>query len=433
MWHKTGFLSEYPDRKRHFCICIYNRATYARCASLISRIEKDKHMEVTVVLSGALMEEEYGRAFQYIEVNHPKAKFKRILLDPVPPGPARHVHISGQIVHRLGEYLAEQTFDAIIVVADRFETLPTAMVAAYLNFPVIHLQGGEITGNIDERIRHAVTKLSDYHFVSTECAKMYLLRMGEEKERVHYTGCPSIDLVKQLRVSRWTPREKYILCIFHPHTEEIGEQYQQTKVVLQAVVEFCARYKHKCYWYWPNPDPGREEVIRLLEEAHKAEQDYLIKAVNTEPLGFLKQLAGASFLVGNSSVGLRESAYIGVPTINVGARQSLRERSWNVIDVPPQFEMIVEAMESQFSAHKYKKSFLFGRGEAANYIAAHLDRYEFSPKPPLGYPALVEYRSKHLGETRFIKHGKQQPTHSVKNIQRRSAQRRRVSRESGVS
>jgi UDP-hydrolysing UDP-N-acetyl-D-glucosamine 2-epimerase len=385
------------------CLPIFNRATYSRCKSLIEEISKTEGYALTVVLSHALLEEKYGNAQEYIRESHPRARFIPLHLQSAEKNAVAQ---ASAISEGLGRILHDVGFDACIVVADRFETLPAAMAAAYQNIPLIHIQGGEVTGNIDEKVRHAVTKLSDYHFVATDLAKDYVIAMGEDRTRVFKSGCPSLDVVLNANIKRKLGKEKYILSIFHPETERIDEAYQQTAIVLQATLEYCLKYQHRCYWYYPNPDPGREEVIRLLDQALDQNPDVFIRAVNLPPEEFLTQLAGARLVIGNSSCGLRECSYLGVPSVNVGARQNLRERSWNVLDSGYNHEALLEALNHQHGMERYAKSFLFGDGRSAQYIVRQMKKTEFTLKGSLTYPTLSEFRDQHLGEMRFHDHKK---------------------------
>ena len=370
--------------------------------SLIHRLHNDPEFELTLVIGSSLLEKEYGKAEKYIRASHPGLE----IISLIYMEEKDHVKRSARISEELGAIFTSTKYDAVIVVADRYETLPATMAAAYLNIPLIHIQGGEVTGNIDERVRHAVTKLSDYHFVATEMAKEYVKRMGEERYRVFYTGCPSLDLIKKWSIKRMTPKKKYIMCIFHPDTEKIEDQYEETKIMLNAVIDYCVRHKQKCYWFFPNADPGREKIIKALNEAKKAFSNHLVKYVNEDPFNFLSRVAGARFVIGNSSLILRETSFIGVPSINVGFRQNLRERSFNVIDTEVNYDSISLAMETQLQAKKYKRSYLYGRGCAADYIAAHLNRIEISQKGTITYPTEFEFKHKHLGEVRLHEHRK---------------------------
>lgn len=390
---------------KNLAFCVFNRATYSRLQALFMTLPEVPNLHITLILGSTLMSPEFGSAYEYIVRENKSFNIKLLpFSESHPKGPLECISISQEIISHLGVYLAEEKFDAVVVTGDRFETLPAAMCAAYLNIPVIHLQGGEITGNIDERVRHAVTKLSDYHFCATDLSKEYLIQMGESRDRVFHTGCPSLDLFKRWRIKRKTKLEDYILCIFHPDTEKVDEQYEHTKVVLESVLKLCIEKNLECRWFWPNIDPGHEKIRELLVEYHRNNPQFLAKALNKEPFYFLQELAGAIMVVGNSSVGIRECSAIGVPAINIGGRQSIRERTDNVTDVAIDMEEIVSAMLAKYHVHKYQNRNLYGDGRASRNIVSHLLRMQFTKKGPLEYPMWLRFRDDHFNKERFIAH-----------------------------
>jgi len=421
-----GLSSIHYSNHKHFAICIFNRATYSRCKELILEISRHPQMKVTLILSSTLLDEEYGNAQDYISKEVRDIDIIKIQIGSQEKTHLGSIKATSEIASRVGDALSGLNCSAVIVVADRYETLGAAYAAAYLNLPLIHIQGGEVTGNIDEKVRHAVTKLSDYHFVATESAKKYLIQMGEERFRVFNTGCPSLDVIRHSYIKRHKSKEKYIVCQFHPDTREAGEARKQTQSVMEAVLEYCAREGFHCYWYWPNPDPGREEITKYLEEVHLQNKVSLIKAINKPPVEFLDQLAGARFLIGNSSAGIRECSFMGVPSINVGDRQSIRERSINVIDCGFNHEDLMRAIYTQHNTKRYKRSRLYGDGRASQTIVGHLSRMEFSLKGPLTYPTQYQFREQHFGEARFESHARhrKQPYYHDRN---------KIKGEAGVS
>lgn len=411
--------------KRHFAICIFNRATYSRSQELIKEISNHPSMSLDVLLASGAIMEEHGDASKYIQDS---SKSKVIKLDAKIKDHSHRgsIDTTSNIMVACAEHFMAHRYDAVILVADRFETLGAAIAASYLNLPIIHIQGGEVTGNIDEKVRHAVTKLADYHFVSTQCAKKYILEMGEEHFRTYLTGCPSLDIISRYDLRRYKPKKKYILCQFHPHTKEADLAFEQTETVLKAVLEYCAKNNQECYWYWPNPDPGREEVVKLLEKAHAENPKHLIRAENEAPLSFLERLAGSTFIIGNSSCGIRECSFLGVPAINIGDRQSIRERSWNVVDVGFDEEALKSAMETQKHVYKYKRSKLYGDGHASENIVKHLEHLDFSLKDTLTYPFNFKHRELHFGEQRLEAHGKRRDKPRYGRYQTKSAGKKAV-------
>lgn len=394
--------------EKRICLPIFNRATYARVKTVVEEISRKWQLELTLVVSGSLLEEEFGSAHEYITNGHQKILIERLSLPTRPPGHAGSAMRSGDIIHGLTEILEKKKFDLVIIVADRYEMLPAALCAAYLNIPIVHIQGGEMTGNIDDKVRHAITRLADYHFVSTDMAKIYLNAMGEDFKTISSIGCPSLDLIKQAGIKRHEPKDKYLFCVFHPETERPESAYEETRIVFDAVIEHCARSGTVCYWFWPNNDPGRSEVVRMLDEALKSPlvSPWIRKFVNLPPVEFLKRLSGARMVVGNSSVGIRESSFIGVPSVNIGGRQRSRERSWNVMDVGLNQADIMKAMAEQDRIGRYKRSFLYGCGETAGELVNRIITRKMKLKDGLCYPFMPQFKEQHFGSARLDKHGR---------------------------
>lgn len=406
---KNTYFSHYlrdPSDPKHFCLPIFNRATYGRCKTLITEIARHPEMKITVVLSSGSLWEEFGNASEYIEKGHKNVEFHKI---EIPKTDGSHLGMAlsaSMLTQAISVFLNRNNFNAVIAVADRYETLPVALAASYMNIPLIHIQGGELTGNIDDKVRHAVTKLADYHFVSTKLSKEYVIEMGEDRSRVFNTGCPSLDLIQKNGIYKFRAKEKYILSIFHPETENPTLAFEQTQAVLNSVWEYCIQYGYRCYWFYPNPDPGREEIIEYLDHVLKTDRSPFIKAINKEPEKFLWQLAGARLIIGNSSCGIREASFLGVPAINVGDRQGLRERAANVIDATYNEENIKSALHFQHEREMYLRSYLYGTGRSAEYIVRRLEKLDLSSKGSLTYPFESPYKEKHFGEKRFHDHEK---------------------------
>ena len=271
-----------------------------------------------------------------------------------------------------------------------------------MNIPVAHIQGGEVTGSIDEKVRHAVTKLSDLHFVSTEKAATRVTRMGERPDRVYVTGCPSIDLAAwvlrkdnspQLKASLEQhvtrgvgepidPSKDYILCMQHPVTYEWGDAAAQVNETLQAIHESGV----PCYWFWPNVDAGSDQTskaIRVFRERNAVHKIHFLR--NMPPETFLYMLANSRCIIGNSSTGIRESSYLGVPTVNIGSRQLGRECGKNVIHVGHDQREIGDALERQLAAGRYESDTVYGDGKAGPRIADLLAFEELTTEKKLAY------------------------------------------------
>jgi len=267
-------------------------------------------------------------------------------------------------------------------VADRYETLATAGAAAYMNIPVVHVQGGEVTGSIDEKVRHAVTKLANLHLVATPQARERVIRLGEPDASVIVTGCPSIDIAADVaarpeldfdlfeRYGGVGPRSDlgrgYLVVLQHPVTTEYEEARAQVEETLYAV-------RHSdlpVLWFWPNVDAGSDGTskgIRVFREQEKPEHLHFFR--NMFPEDFLRVLLRSVAIVGNSSVAIRECSFLGVPAVNIGTRQQGRERGGNVIDVEHDRGEIAGAILHHRRHGRSAPDHLYGDGQAGPRIA----------------------------------------------------------------
>ena len=287
--------------------------------------------------------------------------------------------------------------DVVVTIADRFETIATAIAASYQNIPVAHIQGGELTGSIDERVRHAVTKLSDIHFAATRQAHERIVQMGEKFERVFVTGCPSIDLAKIAIEESYLDdvsvsgvgqpinfsNDEYVVVCHHPDTNEHRVAHEDMTEVLRGVRSVGL----PALWIWPNLDAGTDrasEAIRSFRETCMDSRILFVK--NVDPVDYLRLLYDARCMVGNSSAGIRECSYLGTTAVNVGDRQRGRERGPNVLDVPCDQEDISHAIIHQDLP---KKSTLYGDGHAGEYIAELLATVELDHRKHWSEPCAV--------------------------------------------
>jgi UDP-hydrolysing UDP-N-acetyl-D-glucosamine 2-epimerase len=276
--------------------------------------------------------------------------------------------------------------DIVITVADRFETMATAIAASYMNIPLAHIQGGEVTGNIDEKVRHAITKLADYHFVASENAKERVIKLGEDPAMVFNTGCPSIDLAEEIKQSptrSFDPYAKYggvgakpdlangyLVVMQHPVTTE----YQDSRKHIECTLEAIHKLNKPTLWFWPNVDAGADGTstgIRAFRELHNLPNVHFFK--NMEGNDFLQLLLNSNCLIGNSSVGIRECAYLGIPVVNIGSRQNRRDRGGNSIDVDYFQEEIESAIQNRIQKGKLASSPIYGNGNSGIQIAKLLN------------------------------------------------------------
>lgn len=357
------------------------RASYSRFKTALQAIDKHPDLELHLILAASTLLKRYGSADKVIEADGFKiaARVHNVVASDGLTGQAK---TTGLGIIELSNVFDTLRPDLVVTVADRYETMATAIAASYLNIPLVHIQGGEVTGNIDEKVRHAISKLADLHLVSTELALSRVLKMGEPKEKVFVTGCPSIDLALEVRnVTKlnFDPYELYrgvgsqpnyangyVVVMQHPVTDEFELARKQIEETLFAIKEL----NIPAFWFWPNIDGGSDGIsngIRAFRESNNPQNIHFFK--NMEPEDFLALLKNSQCLIGNSSVGIRECSYLGVPVVNIGSRQQGRERGPNVIDVSHDRQAIVKAVSSQVNNGHYSSDTLYGEGNAGERIA----------------------------------------------------------------
>ncbi len=383
--------------RRRVCVVVTARPSYARVKSVLEAVRDHEDLELLLVVGASALLERYGPVVDVIRADgfEPDAVVYMVVEGENLVTTAKS---TGMGVMELATIFDNLKPDVVISVADRYETIATAIAASYLNIPVAHLQGGEVTGSIDEKVRHAVTKLSDIHFVSNDGARKRVIRMGEEPDTVFVVGCPSIDLAKRVvaaddppydpfasygGVGRpFDPANGYAVVMQHPVTTEYDGSLGQIQETLEAVAEV----GHPAFWFWPNVDAGSDLIskgIRHFRETRDVDHLYFFK--NLAPEDFLGLLNGADCLVGNSSVGIREGAYLGVPVINIGSRQGGRDRGPNVMDVGYDRGEIKEAIHLQLNRGRYTSAPVYGDGSAGTEIASLLSRLELSVEKRITY------------------------------------------------
>lgn len=367
--------------KRKICVVVTARPSYSRVKSVLKAILSHPNIELQLVVSGSALIDRYGNAIKVIEDDGFKvdAKVYNVLEINNKTAMAKTTSIA---IMELSNVFYNLNPDAVLTIADRYETLGTSIAASYQNIPLIHLQGGEITGNIDEKVRHANTKLADIHLVSSDNAKKRVIKMGEDPEFVFNTGCPSLDLAKEIIENPqldFNPLEKYggvgsfidissgyLIVMQHPETNESHNARKQIEATLKAIIDL----ELPTLWFWPNVDAGSHGIssgIRHYREKYELKHVRFFK--NMIPSDFLKLLFNSMCIVGNSSVGIRECAYLGVKAVNIGNRQEGRDRGNNVIDVDYNEYEIKKAIETQINSNPLERDFIYGDGNSGERIA----------------------------------------------------------------
>ncbi len=378
----AGLRADGCPEVRRICVVITARPSYSRIKTALVALRERSDVHLDVVVTASALLSRFGSAVETIQADgFPVAARVHTVMEG--DSPAAMAKTTALGIFELSSVFMDLRPDAVMTIADRYETLATAVAASYMNIPVVHVQGGEVTGSIDEKVRHAVTKLSDLHLVSTERARERVVRMGERPESVHVTGCPSIDLAAEVLADpglTFDPMvryggvgaelrldEGYLIVMQHPVTTEYEQSRLQVTETLMAIREL----DQPTLWFWPNVDAGGDgtsNAIRTFRELHRPTNIHFFK--NMEPTDFLRLLVGSRGIVGNSSVGIRECAYLGVPAVNIGTRQDGRERGPNVIDVGYDRAAIVAGVRHQQAMPRPGSSPLYGDGNAGQRIAA---------------------------------------------------------------
>jgi GDP/UDP-N,N'-diacetylbacillosamine 2-epimerase (hydrolysing) len=384
---------------RKICVVITARASYSRIKTALKEIEKHPELELQLVVAASALLKRYGDAINFIE----KDGFKvaaRVYSVVEGESLITSAKSTGMGIIELATCFDNLQPDAVVTIADRYETLATAIAASYMNIPLVHIQGGEVTGSIDEKVRHAVTKLSDIHFVSTNAAAERVSKMGEAEDCIFNTGCPSIDLAlsaikSQTDDCKFNPFDKYggvgvkfdlsdgyIVAMQHPVTTEHENAFEHVNATLNAVNEL----KIPTFWFWPNVDSGSDATskgIRIFREHNPDAKIHFFRGL--EPMDFIRLIDSSRAVIGNSSVGIRECNFLGIPVVNIGNRQAGRERGENVIDVNYEKNEILKALNTQIAHDKYNKNYLYGDGNAGRKIAELLASTRLSFKKKLIY------------------------------------------------
>ena len=382
---------------RKVCVLVTARPSYSRIKSCLAAIATHSELELQIVVAASALLDRYGNTIADVERDgFPIAA--RVYMVFEGENPATMAKTTGLGLLELSTVFDNLQPDVVVTIADRYETIATAIAASYMNIPLVHVQGGEITGSIDEKVRHAVTKLSDCHFTATKQAADRIRRMGEDPDRVFVTGCPSIDLAAEVLkdpVLDFDPFKRYVgvgpdvdlssgylVVLQHPVTTEYEQARAQVTETLHAVAEMDL----PVLWFWPNVDAGADGTskgIRAFRENQQPKNLHFFK--NMASLDFLRLLYNSQGIAGNSSVAIRECAFLGVPAVNIGTRQTGRERARNVIDVGYNRGDIAAAIRTHLHNGRLPSDPIYGDGSAGSRMASLLAELSFTTTKRLTY------------------------------------------------
>ncbi len=379
--------------KRKILVVLVDRANYGRMRSVMKAIAEHPQLELQVMCAGSMVLERFGSSVSEVEKDgfEVDSKVYMELEGSVPISMAKSLGFG--VIEFSGE-MKRLSPDVLLLIGDRYEALSAALVAGYMNIPIAHIQGGEVSGSIDESARHAISKFAHFHFPATERAAEYLYMMGEPRKNIFNVGCPVGDYI--LGLDNDLPKdvfhagsgaeidvnEPFQLVIYHPTTTSFGGEVQQVEELLMALKEM----QRQTVFLWPNIDAGSDNIskqLRIFRE--ELSPDWLRFITNLNPVMFQKVLKRCAVAIGNSSSFVRDSTFSGTPVVLVGERQTGREVGPNTIIVPAEKQDIIDAVVQQNDNGRYTQGDLYGNGGSGEKIAKKLSNIDLFIQKRLDY------------------------------------------------
>ena len=382
---------------KKICAVISSRANYSSIKSVLSSISNNKNLILQIVVGASALIDRFGSVVDLIK----KDGFKI--------NSSIHMLVEGETLETMAKSTGMGLLefptvfkninpDIVLIVGDRFENIAPSIAASYMNILIAHTMGGEVSGTIDESIRHAITKFAHIHFPASKESKERIIKLGENKKNVFLVGCPRIDLAKKvLSEKKFDTNDKFLkagvgdkidflkpFIIVSQHS--VTTEYDETKKKIEPTIKAINKIDIQKVVLWPNSDAGSDEISRVFR---KYREKRLLKNVrfykNFPPETYMKLMSKASCIVGNSSSGIREGAYIGTPNVNIGTRQSRRERGKNTIDCDYNMEEIYKSILIQIKKKKYKKEYIYGNGNSGKKISNILEKIEVKIQKQIEY------------------------------------------------
>jgi UDP-hydrolysing UDP-N-acetyl-D-glucosamine 2-epimerase len=363
---------------RKVCIVLVDRANYGRLKPVMRAIDDHPEIQMQVVAAGTMVLGRFGKPVEVVR-NDGFRVDSEVYLELEGSTPATMAKSVGFGVVEFASEFQRLSPDLVVLIGDRYEALAAAIAAAYMNICIVHIQGGEVSGSIDESARHAITKFAHFHFPSTHRSAEYLIRMGEDPASILGVGCPSSDIARSLEAGLTAdilnapgsgavldPAEPFQLVIFHPTTTEYGGEQAQMRELLEAleVVQI------PTLLLWPNIDAGSDQIskaVRIFRD--QTAPGWLRTITNLQPDHYLQVLRATACAIGNSSSFVRDASYFGTPVVLVGDRQEGRETDVHVTHVPARSREVAVAIRQQLRHGRYAPSALYGDGNVSVRIA----------------------------------------------------------------
>jgi UDP-N-acetylglucosamine 2-epimerase (hydrolysing) len=349
------------------------RADFGKLKSLISITQQSKEYEVHLFVTGMHMNSLYGSTVDEIRKNGFKNIYPFINHDSID----NMDRTLSKTIDGFSHFIAEIKPDLVVVHGDRVEALAGAITGSLNNILVAHIEGGEVSGTIDELIRHAVSKMSHIHLVTNEKAKIRLIQLGELPSSIFILGSPDLDLMNLEKLANLSDVKKYYdiefdnfsIAMFHPVTTEFKNIQKDVKEFVNALIGSDENH----IVIYPNNDLGSYEILDEYKRFKGNNKIKLFPSLRFEY--FLVLLKNSNYIVGNSSAGIREASYYGTPTVDIGSRQNNRAQEKSIFHANNKQESILEAIKSakNFKKDDAKKDFDFGKGNSDQIFLKLLD------------------------------------------------------------
>ena len=346
------------------------RADYGLMRHTLTTINASSDLSLKLLVTGMHLSPKYGHTVD--EIRADGFDIAAVVATNLDEGTGQSMATAiGEMIVAFTKIMSDNRPDILLVLGDRGEMLAGAIAAIHLNIPVAHIHGGERSGTVDEPVRHAISKLSHFHFVATQEANDRLTHMGENPRHIHIVGAPGIDGI--LGLASWSrdqladeldldPARLVALMVFHPVLQEQADGATYTRAIISQLLA----KEFQIVALMPNSDSGSDHIREILLQA--SERGEVTLAAHLPREKFVSWMAVADLIIGNSSAGIIEAASFGTPVVNIGNRQNLRERNGNVIDAPPKRRAISDAIDDALSARRFERCNVYGDGHAADRI-----------------------------------------------------------------
>lgn len=368
---------------KNIAVSIVNRTNYSKIKPVLLELKKSDNVKINIVVSSSLLLDRYANAYKDIEKDFVISKKINCLLSS--DSLDSMVQTSALSMMHHSEYFRDNTPDLLLVVGDRYDMFPVVLSASMMNIPIAHIQGGEKSGSIDDKIRDMITRLSTLHFVSTDFCAKRVIEMGADKNYVFNVGCPAIEYINSIDVGDGFNslklgktfkhcldikyKENYVIFLLHPDTTNPYD------VGVHKVLDVLTEINIKSFIFYPNVDANNYHIIESINQYKENPNFYFIKHIPLE--GYIHLLAHSVCIIGNSSSGIREAASFGVPTINLGTRQCNREKNENVVDILADSSNDIKYAITECIRNKglYSKNNIYYKRDCSKTIASEIVKY----------------------------------------------------------